>query len=663
MNEDEKKRDEMSRAYYHADLQTFLKSDPYTILGELSAHNEFELTPQQRYAWEEQITILQHELKDFQEGYVIFEYTIPRIGQRVDVVFITSGIVFLLEFKVGETKFKYQDKVQVEDYALNLNNFHEGSHEQPLVPILVSTNAEDEDYVAGEMRENIAEPQLCNAHNLSNRIKETIVSFKKKEVDPVAWMLAEYHPTPTIIEAAQALYSGHTVADITHNEAKAENLRKTADAINALIDEAKENNEKIICFITGVPGAGKTLAGLNIANERHEYASEEHAVFLSGNGSLVEVLQEALTRNEVERGKAQGKRISKENARRKVKSFIQPLHHFRNDCRRTQKAPIEKVAIFDEAQRAWSEAKLSKMSEGAFESSEPEFLIEAMDRHQDWAVIVALVGGGQEIHDGEAGLLEWFRALKTKFPQWKIAVSDKITDREYIGEHDLTEILSGLNCTIIEDLHQSVSARSFRNEKLPYFINALLDGDLKRAQESYKKISEYEIYLTRDLNTGKRWLRHYLRGTERVGLTASSGARRLRAENIWVDMRPDVSAWFLNDTQDIRSSNHLELAAKEFDVQGLELDRTLVGWDADYRYHNGKFEYWRFAGTTWKHIKQPIQQEYLKNKYRVLLTRARQGFIIFVPRGDIEGTGDATRKPEFYDETYEYLKAIGIPEL
>lgn len=469
-------------------------------------------------------------------------------------------------------------------------------------------------------------------------------------------------PTPTIIEAAQALYLGHNVEDISRNDASAKNLNQTTKAINKIIDYSKAHNRKSICFITGVPGAGKTLAGLNIAVERQKIAEDEHAVFLSGNGPLVDVLQEALARDDAKRN-----HISRKEAFRKVKEFIQIIHHFRDDAISVDTPPVEKVAIFDEAQRAWDEQNLTDFMKKKkhiedFNMSEPEFLISILNRHNDWATIVCLIGGGQEINKGEsAGIYGWFDSLRNNYPNWDIYVSDKITDDEYSKGHNFAEMTKNMNVNIIEDLHLAVSLRSFRSENVSNFVKALLDVDIDTAKRLYEQFNnDYPVFVTRNLDKAKLWVRSQAKGSQRYGLTASSGAKRLRKYGIWVQNKIEATNWFLNGKNDVRSSFYLEETATEFDIQGLELDWTIVCWDADLRFENGDFKHLKFVGTKWQNIKSADNILYLKNAYRVLLTRARQGFVIFVPTGD---ETDMTAKPEYYDGIYRYLKSVGIKEL
>ena len=582
------------------------------------------------------------------------------MGKRADAVFVIDNKVIVLEFKVGTNHFERSALDQVEDYALDLKNFHLGSHKALVIPVLIATAAPTPEPQTLQFSvDDVASPVLANASSLPALLKQLITSRPGTEISVGDWLSAGYRPTPTIVEAARALYEQHTVEEITRSDAGAKNLSETAAAIQKIIDQAKATTTKAICFITGVPGAGKTLAGLNVATKRTLEHLEDHAVFLSGNGPLVAVLQEALARDKAERDG-----ISKKEALREVKSFVQPIHHFRDEYLRDLTAPVEKVVIFDEAQRAWTKDKAVKFmrerGNKEFDTSEPDFLISVMDRHPDWCVVICLVGGGQEINTGEAGLGEWAAALTDKYKGWKIFSSDRLSDPEYVA---LSEDASSLSdsATCISDLHLSVSIRSFRAETLSHFVGSVLDNKPNDAARQFSEIANrYPIVVTRNLSTAKEWLRSQARGSERYGVLASSGGRRLRPEGIEVRQKIDPAAWFLNDSLDVRSSYYCEEAATEFDVQGLELDWAVVGWDADLRYCQSDWQYWDFKGTRWQQVRSLEPRVYLKNTYRVLLTRARQGMAIFVPSGD---ANDPTRPTSFYDETFDYLLRCGLPAL
>lgn len=649
------------RSFYSNSFEKFLKSSEAEILGILATNNGFELNELQKNTWLYEIKLLKSILSIFdKKSKILFEYTIPRIGKRIDNVLLINNIIFLLEFKVGETTYTRNGIDQVLDYALDLKNFHKESLDKLIVPILICSAASTKDNKISSYEDKIIKPLLCNVNNLQETILKILGYYTENDFDYEEWENSVYLPTPTIIEAAQALYSNHNVEDISRSDAGTYNLSITTNKINEIIEYSKENNKKSICFITGVPGAGKTLAGINIANERHKFEENEHAVFLSGNFPLVNVLQEALARDEKERNK-----ITKTDALRKVKSFIQIIHHYRDAYVGNEDIPTEKVVIFDEAQRAWTKEQIANFmarKKGVlnFAYSEPEFLISTLDRHKDWAVIVCLVGGGQEINTGEAGLIEWFDSLKRSFVHWDVYVSNMITEEEYTRGHDIKELTEGLNINIEKNLHLATSIRSFRSENVSAFVKQVLDNNPIKANEILLSLNKYPIKITRNLETAKKWVRNKARGTERYGILASSGALRLKPVGIFVKNELSPPNYFLDDKDNVRSSYYLEDCATEFDVQGLELDWSIVAWDADFRYDGTQWTYNRFNGSKWNKVISESNKLYLKNAYRVLLTRARQGMIIYIPEGNSE---DKTRFNDFYDKTYNYLKLIGIDEI
>lgn len=657
----------MSRAYYSATLEKLQNDSADLILGELTRHHQFALEDLQRNAWLSQIQILKESLGRLAGCYLAFEYAIPRMGKRVDVVLLYQGVVFALEFKVGERKYPKSAIEQSLDYAIDLKNFHEQSHEKAIVPIVIATEAVNCEPVIEFYSDRVFHPIKSNKHNFVSHIERLANEINEVEdLNPVDWIESSYKPTPTIIEAAQALYKGHSVKEISRSDSGAINLGATSDAIAKIIDSSKANNRKSICFITGVPGAGKTLAGLNIANERHNIDEGEHAVFLSGNGPLVEVLQEALARNEVTDKRGTAQQVTKHKALTETKAFIQNIHHFRDDALQNDNPPIERVAVFDEAQRAWTLEQTSsfmsrKKGIQGFEMSEPEFLISVLDRHKDWSIIICLIGGGQEINTGEAGLPEWFSAIQKDYPHWDVYVSDKLTDQEYTNGEDIYSSFTQQQLTIKEELHLAVSVRSYRSEKLAAFVKAFLDTNLLEAKAIYSEIKDdYPIVATRNINDAKNWLRSKARGKEGLGITASSGAYRLRPYGIHVKSSIEPKTWFLNDNSDVRSAGFLEDIATEFDIQGLELDWTCIAWDANLRKVDCGWEFKNFRGTEWQNVNDEIKKRYILNTYRVLLTRARQGMVVFVPEGD---DSDRTRKSEFYDPIFEYFIRCGVPRI
>src|SRR4051812_4659905 len=653
-------------AYYSAKVSDFLRADPDAIYGALSRHHAHTQEMAQRAAWLEQIALLQSGLAGIPDAWLAFEFAIPRMGKRADAIILLDGIIFVVEFKVRAETFTGAAIEQVTDYALDLKNFHAGSHSRLIIPVVIATDAPEKPVQLNLWPDDVAEPVLSDGADVGRLLLVTARRFPNQpRLVPQEWMASGYKPTPTIIEAAQALYRSHRVDEINRSDAGAKNLGTTTARITDIVEAAKANKEKTICFVTGVPGAGKTLAGLNLATSRAQNNPDENAVFLSGNGPLVEVLQEALARDEHQRAK-QTLPLSLSDARRKVKSFIQAIHLYRDEYLRSAGLPEEHVVVFDEAQRAWTQEKISKFLRerrgvADFGKSEPEFLIEILDRHPDWCVVVCLIGGGQEINDGEAGLTEWFSALAKRFTHWKIVTSDQLSHPSYHWGRDLRKMMDGLQHRSDADLHLSVSVRSFRAEKVSQFVNELIGNEPLAAAETFCSLEKsYPIVLTRSLDQARNWLRKQARGSERFGLAASSGALRLKPEGLHVKADIDAPRWFLNPRSDVRSSFYLEDPATEFAIQGLELDWVGVCWDADFRRANDKWSPHDFLGSRWTNVNDARRQTYLANAYRVLLTRARQGMVIYVPSGEAE---DPTRPPAYYDAVADYLKACGIPEL
>lgn len=653
----------MERAYYSDSLENFNLISLEEIVGKISLKSQFADEQSQKLAWKEEIKILKENLPN-EKGKIFFEFSIPRMGKRIDVLLIIKHVIFILEFKIGEKIFNQSDILQTWDYALDLSNFHESSRSKLISPILIATKTKSviNKISPTSQNEYILYPLKSNIDSLKRLIENVLSSTSGQNIDIEKWENGKYSPTPTIIEAATSLYSNHTVEEISRSDAGAVNLSQTSKSITEIIDFSIKNNQKSICFVTGVPGAGKTLVGLNIATQLQVNNFTNRSVFLSGNGPLVEILCEALSRNEYERKKELGQKEKKGDIRRKVKSFIQNVHNFRDEYISDKiNPPDEKVAIFDEAQRAWGKKQLknfmlTKKGIKDFKYSEPEFLISCMDRHKDWAVIICLVGGGQEINSGEVGISEWFESISRSFNHWKVYYSENLLRYDV----SISNILENINFKKSkESLHLSVSLRSFRSEKISEFVRQLLDLKKEEARVLYSSFqNQFPIVLTRDFNEAKSWLKMKASGSERYGMIVSSKAERLKPYSINVKNNPiEPIPWFLNPREDVRSSYHLEDVATEFKIQGLELDWVCVAWDADFRYKNDSWENWAFKGFKWQKILNPDRINFQKNAYRVLLTRARQGMVIVVPYGDRE---DNTRVPEYYDKTYEYLRSIGI---
>lgn len=655
-----------SNAYYAADLSTFLGTRPAEILGEIARNSAYSVELEQRDAWVEQISLLHRNLVGF-EGAIFLEFDVPRLGSRLDAAFLSGPAIFPIEFKVGESEFKRDHINQVWDYALDLKNFHRASHRAPIIPVLVCTHARAADTALPSPHpDGVFRPVCSSPDGMRNLLLAGLQIAHGEPLDPEKWGNSPYEPTPTIIQAAQALYAQHSVEAITRREASGHQLKLTSARLEELVEDSRIKCHKTILFVTGVPGAGKTLVGLNTATKKRDETKPTHAVFLSGNGPLVEVLREALTRDELARLRHRKNHTRKGVVKQKVKAFIQNVHHFRDAGLRDSGPPVDHVVIFDEAQRAWNKEMtanfmLRKKKKPGFTQSEPEFLISYLDRHSDWAVVICLVGGGQEINTGEAGISAWLDAVRTAFPAWHVYISPNLTDSEYDAGHALQKLAGRPNVVTDLNLHLPVSVRSFRAEKMSGFVKALLDCDKIRAREIFETINrQYPIVLTRNLAIAKHWIRERARSSERFGMVASSAAYRLKPHAIDIRVEINPIHWFLNGPDDTRSSFYLEDAATEFQIQGLELDWVCVTWDADLRFADRTWEYRSFRGSKWTTVHKPDRRQYLRNAYRVLLTRARQGMVIFVPPGD---TSDATRVPAFYDPTFDYLASTGIPVL
>lgn len=685
-----------AKRYYYSDTITdFLKRTADEIAGNLALSYSSDINKATSNSWLPEIETLQDALAKYaNRGSVYFEYNIPRMGRRADVIALIDGVVFVLEYKTSDQKFSREASTQVWDYAIDLKNFQRGSLNRTIVPILVVPNEKNRrcQLELKPFEDDVYEPLWVNGELLQKAIESALPKMQIvwSAIEDERWAKSGYEPTPTIIEAAVALYEENTVEDITKHGC---DIDKASVELTKIINYCREHNRKAVCFITGVPGAGKTLIGLNTAID--QFNKGEKAVYLSGNFPLVEVLQEALARDYYSRDKAKAKiekrkACTKEEAKSKVKAFIQMIHHYRDLYlegtevknghiipqegyfeSHSDKAyiPVEHVAIFDEAQRAWTKHELQRFMKEKkhipdFPYSEPEYLISCMDRQQDWGLVVCLVGNGQAINKGEAGLVEWIESIQRSYSDWDVYMSEHLLDCNDITSEQIALIQPQLKAR--QDLHLHMSMRSFRAEKVSIFVNQLLALQKEDAAATFRELVNYPIVLTRSLETAKQWLREHRRGTERMGLLASSKAERLKAININVRYQPNFVHWFLEDDKDIRSSNCLEDTLTEFKVQGLEIDWACVAWDADLRLNKQQTEWQHHqlrGGTTWQKIDKPINREYQINAYRVLLTRARQGMIICIPNGDHSVPPDETRKPEWYDGIYNYLKSLGIEEI
>lgn len=705
-----------NRCLYASTFSEFLSQEPLAVLGALHNNYHGDALTTTDEAWMSEIMLMQRVVEPWKDeaGQIVFEYDIPRLGKRIDVVLLIRGMIFCLEFKVGK-KEEFQAGIeQVMDYALDLKNFHLFSHDKRIVPILVPTKYKEytTKFQPSVYNDDIYNPMITGEEHLQELIERVLQHAGAEQSDETLdnWLISPYAPTPTIIEAARTLFENHSVEDITRHEADIVSTDRTINYILDVIRQSKEQRKKSICFVTGVPGAGKTLVGLDVAIKQTykdgDLDKENGAVYLSGNGPLVAVLTEALARDNQKKCAAKGERKNMSDSRREVSEFIQIIHRYRDNMLAKIKNPVENgvveidhekairleatgygevehVAIFDEAQRSWTHKRIAeylkrggtygnKLKVPNFPMSEAEFLIWSLDQREDWAVIICLVGGGQEINTGEAGITEWINALNNRFKHWNVFISNKLTEQEY-AEGRVNELLhENDKVTYTNDLHLAVSLRSFRAETLSAFVHSLLSF-APDAASLYQDVTKkgYPIVLTRDMEQARAWLRKQARGSQQTGVLVTKVAARFKPLAVQILAQGDENAvhWFLEDKTDIRSSNYLEDAATEIQVQGLELDYACVLWDADMRYEDGHWAYYKFNGKNkWNPETNEENRKYMLNAYRVLLTRARQGIVICVPRGNDRLTPegfpeDPTRLPEFYDGTYEYLRSLGLKEI
>jgi DUF2075 family protein len=655
-------------ALYANNIKDFLEDDLDSIIGKLSmgvtSLGFYQLKSAAAEAWKAEIEILKGLFSKFKNSkslldqYILLEYSIPRRGKRADAVLLWDGLIIVIEFKVGAKDYHIEAKRQVEDYALDLRDFHKESIGRPIIPLLVATEAQHPIIRQTTVVNDVSNVYCTGISHFDYCLKEIgkqYLKYNNVKINLENWNFSEYFPTPTIIEAATTLFAKHNVLEIARTQSGAKNLSATTDAVYQIVNKAKAERKKVICFITGVPGAGKTLAGLNIAH-KNDLNSNAFGTFLSGNGPLVKVLREALARDSAKRNE-----IPINQTRRQVSTFIENVHHFLSEYYSNNKIPNNHVVIFDEAQRAWDkEQSFKKFKRG---QSESEMMLQIMDRHNDWAAIIALIGGGQEINSGEAGLSEWGRAISAGFQDWEIFISHELVKGSYstAGNPLFENIPDGINISEVDELHLQIPIRSYKADKLAEFVErVLLIDSIKARSIKDNFLKEYPLAITRNLGTAKIWLKSKQRGFRRTGLVASSGERRIKPYGLSVTNELDAVSWFLNSEEDVRSSCFLEDPATEFSIQGLELDWCGLCWGADFRMINADWQLWQFKGTKWQSVNSKSKRQFIINKYRVLLTRSREGLIVWVPSGD---DMDSTRQKSFYDSTYNYLVKCGFKDI
>jgi len=670
-------------AYYRAPLEKFVSDSVTEINWTLALENgkaQYPLQPEAIKAWELQLRPLVQGCRQLISSVpqaatfeILLEYPIPRVGKRIDAVLLMHDVIVAIETKTGLSATTAER--QVDDYAINLACFHEPSRKRTIVPMVVSDG-----HVANAGARPYADDVVRPCRRATtNTVGEVLISIARDEchydlsaIDATAWNEGTFLPIPPIIDAAVRLYAENKVFEIGHASAAQEDLDKATGSLTAIVRNARATGEKAICFVTGVPGSGKTLVGLNAA---HHEDLRDKASFLSGNGPLVKILREALIRDEIRRASVSGERRTRRAAEIAVQTFIQSVHRFA-DVHYKEQAPTpeQRVLIFDESQRAW-DAK-QNLRKKRPHVSEAYMTMDVMNRHGGWTVLVCLVGGGQEINSGEAGLAEWGEALK-RFTDWIVYASPEVLSDNSGGPFSLFSGNTPESSRIIpvENFHLKVSNRSVRSKGVSAWVDAVLVGDVSAAKEIAVKTSSAPI-LARNLSVVRQWLREKRRGLTRAGLVASSGTARLRADGLETSFdfhqRFEWERWFLDRDaceepdcdhrycNDVRSSSKLEVAATQFEIQGLELDWIGVCWGEDLLWSGSEWRSLSFSGKTWKPSTDPQKHKYRVNGYRVLLTRARQGMIIYVPKPE---KSDSSRLHHQLDLTAEFLIQCGAVPL
>ncbi|VFS25126.1 hypothetical protein RAN7_2776 [plant metagenome] len=664
----------MSRGVRYS-LSGFANVDDTQLLGELTdtvASTGIQSTrTTQIETWKTQIALLKrcayalierHEAA--KDWHLILEYELPRRHKRPDAIVLTEDVILVIEFKVGATSHEASSRWQVEDYCLNLRDFHGGSSGQAIVPVLCSTAAPSVTNSPPISRSCVAPIRFTNADDLPSVLLSSYSAQhdpKGPLIDADTWINAPYRPTLSVIEAAERVYENHDVREISHSYAS--NLDATTDLLAEVIREARAQNRRYVCFVTGVPGAGKTLTGLNVVHDPSLRAENgPSGIFLSGNGPLVKVVREALVLSQQRAGRR------RQDSAHQVSTFIQNVHQFLRYHREHPTAlPHEHVVVFDEAQRAWDREQMQRKQ--GVDRSEATELFDVMDRLDGWAVIIALVGGGQEIFFGEAGLEEWGRAVAIR-PDWRVVASPEVVSggASVSGHRLFTDgVPSGIEFRPEPLAHLSVGVRSFRAQRLAEWVDAVLLLDTERARPLVPDRREFPLHFTRDLEVARAWLRARSEPGcgQRAGLIATSEDQRLRAYGLERSsaFRLDYSfeKWFLMPPTDVRSSHALEVAASEFECQGLELDWVGLCWGGDLTPSaSGGWEYRKFRGSSWNQVRGDSERTYVRNRYRVLLTRARFGMVIWIPPGK---ASDPTLEPDRFDRVRSLLEAVGVPEL
>ena len=651
------------RPWFTQSLGEFRRQTPAQIAASLAYEQAARfgtLELKQRDSWEASAALLQDALAEGDASWHIFmECDLLRLEKRADAILLTDRAIFVLEFKMGAQKPDLTDLRQTDNYAMDLHDFHAGSRGVPIIPILIAPSMPQRDLDLPLFWHGVAPVMIANGAMLRDIVAraQAAIPLPITPIEPEAWARSAYRPVPSILEAARLLYQRNAVPDIGATRADAHNLTRTTEAIARVIARARADGGRYVVFVTGIPGAGKTLCGLNLV---FGALREDGAAFLSGNVPLVTVLRKALAQDAAPQG---GK--AREAAERAALTALQNVHRFlEHHVIHAHETPEARIIVFDEAQRAWDQAQATRDGQrrkSHLTMSEPAHTLEIMARHEGWAVIVALIGNGQEINTGEAGLAEWGRVIAAA-PSWR-AVAAR---RSITAVDPAQRLAEGAEpwLALDEDLDLQASIRSLRTSRGTEWVDAVLNGDAPAARAIAAATPELPYYITRDANAWRAALRTCTRGLRRAGLVASAGARRLRAEGLGVQV-PDIADWFLKRWPDIRSSEALETFATEYDCQGLELDVVGLAWGGDFLRHAGQWRARRFAGHQWQIVRGAEESRYILNTYRVLLTRARYETIIWVPPGSPahDPFHDETRPAGEMDALADFLLASGARPL
>lgn len=654
-----------SKSFYASSVSSFLDSSIESVVGTLATKVSLLHIGDERQqikSWEKQVQLLQSVISSLEishDGWgVLLELQLLRLNRRIDCVLLIGGNILCIEFKIGSKDFLSSDLNQTVDYALCLRDFHSGSKDRPIFPILCCDEGpticpSTFDLTCLELVSACAKTNTQTLESTILRICDRSSQLDEEQIDYRWFDASSYNPTPNIVNAAKGIYAGHTVKEIGRSDANGDSLQNTSKLLGEIANNAKSEKKHTICFVTGEPGAGKTLLGLDLVfSGQAGRVAGEPAALLSGNRPLVAVLQEAIAEDAKQRDK-----ITKSEAKRQATQALQNLLGYLKEHSAEDSVPPEHVIVFDEAQRAWDAETGKKLLDR--NASEPELFLEILSK-LDWCCLVCLVGSGQEINRGEGGLQLWGAALEkfNKTQRWDIFISPQSLS----GKRGLIKTVdnSSIKVQLNSDLHLVTNLRAYRNDKQGLWVEALLEGDVSFASDIANEMEHSPAFVTRNLTNAKSWLRMRNRGGHRVGLLASSGAVRLIAEGVPFSPRSneldEVAHWFLKPTGDYRSSNALEKPLSEFVCQGLEIDYACLCWGNDLIWKENAWLVRKMSAPKWQTAKKPETIQFRLNAYRVLLTRSRAGLVIYIPEGE---NGDFTRNSEDFDSVYTILLKAG----